>query len=512
LQIDAACEVIKGVGVVRTFRGADIEKLRHTFVMRRVVWFVLLAVVGAVVGVASARAGDTTTTTTTGTTTASTTTTPSFAPLPASSLPSGCVGAGAAALVLPSGRVIALGTPASSLGPSGYPSSGSVLTFDSSASSGSTCRSAGVSLSSVSLFDGVVTASSVQATDGKGTAPGLAINGSAVTAAAGETVPVDGWGQLTVGATVGRVTAPLVLRLLQAHDSLPAGTAVVVAFAAAALPIAKPRPTATGSSPSRTHAAQTHHSRKHRRRQAQKPPPDFPASPYPFSVGGGFTDSVRDNPVVSIAIRYLGVPYQWGGGSPTTGFDCSGLVTYVFGKLGVSLPHYAASQWYSPDAVWVAPNRLQPGDLVFFTGSDGTRKAPGHVGIYLDDGYIIDAPHTGSFVRIDNLNEPKLADEYVGAKQITSRLLDVRHLFRVPKPGEFITAIPNGFPSPTAIGPLGELGIAATGTAPLQATSLGHWIWASVVLGGVILLLLAGGLVIRRHPAPDATPSPDSSN
>jgi cell wall-associated NlpC family hydrolase len=478
--------------------------------MRRVVWLILLAVVGAVVGVASARAdgsGTTTTgttTTTTGTTT-STTTTTSFAPLPSSSLPSGCVGAGAAALVLPSGRVIALGTPASDLGPSAYPSSRSVLAFDSAASSGSTCRSAGVSLSSVSLFDGVVTASSVQATDGRGTATSLAINGSAVTAVAGGTLPVDGWGQLTLGATVGRVRAPLVLRLLQAHDSLPAGTAVVVALAASA----RPRPVDHQQAPAQ-HKQATGSSRSRKQlRQARKPPPDFPAAPNPFTVGGGFTDAARDNPVVSIAMRYLGVRYQWGGASPATGFDCSGLVQYVFGKLGVSLPHYAASQWYSPDAVWVAPNRLQPGDLVFFTGSDGTRKAPGHVGIYVDDGYIIDAPHTGSFVRIDSLSEPKLADEYVGAKQIVSRLLDVRHLSGGPKRGEFTTAILSGFPSPIASG---SLGVAAADTAAVRTTSLGRWMWGSVVLGGVILLLLAGGLVIRRHQAPDATPSPDSSN
>jgi cell wall-associated NlpC family hydrolase len=100
------------------------------------------------------------------------------------------------------------------------------------------------------------------------------------------------------------------------------------------------------------------------------------------------------------------------------GFDCSGLVKYVFGKLGVSLPHYAASQWYSPNAVWVAPSRLQPGDLVFFVGSDGTRKSPGHVGIYVDDGSIIDAPHTGSVVRIDSLNGAGYSSEYDGAKRI----------------------------------------------------------------------------------------------
>ncbi len=461
--------------------------------MRRLVWLVLLAVVGSAVAVASARAdGTATTTSTTTTATTTTTTAPSFAPLASSSLPAACVGAGAAALVLPSQRVIAFGTPASSLGPSAYRS---VLTFDSAGVSGSTCKSGTVSLSSVSLFDGVVTASSVQATDGRGSATGLAIDGTPVTATSGQTVLVDGWGQLTLGATLGRVTAPLVLRLLQAHDSLPAGTAVVVAFGASARSVAKSQTTqdgqATGSSRS-SQAGKTDDSRKHQQ-PARRPTPDFPASPSPLTVDS-LTHAARDNPVVSTALKYLGVPYQWGGASPAMGFDCSGLVKYVFGKLGVSLPHYAASQWYSPNAVWVAPNRLQPGDLVFFVGSDGTRKSPGHVGIYVDDGYIIDAPHTGSFVRIDNLGEPRLADGYVGAKRIVSGSLR-RHLLSGTKPAESTAFLP-GFPSPLTIEPLAEsLGVAAAGTA---ATPPGPW-WAGVVLGGVILLLLAGGGILHRR-------------
>jgi cell wall-associated NlpC family hydrolase len=402
------------------------------------------------------------------------------------------VGAGAAALVLPSGRVIALGTPATFLGPSAY---SSVLAFNSSIISGSGCSSAVVELTSVSLFGGVVTASSVQARAGRGSATGLAIDGSPVAAGAGAKLSVDGWGQLTLGATLGRVTGPLVLRLLQAHDSLPAGTAVVVAFGASALSVPKSRTTqdgqATGSSRS-SQTGKTNDSGK-QSQQARRPTPDFAASPYPLKIDS-LTAAARHNPVVSLALKYLGVPYQWGGASPAMGFDCSGLVKYVFGKLGVSLPHYAASQWYSPNAVWVAPNRLQPGDLVFFVGSDGTRKSPGHVGIYVDDGYIIDAPHTGSFVRIDSLGEPRLADGYVGSKRIVSGSLH-RHLLGSTKPAESTAFLP-GFPSPLTIEPLAEsLGATAASTA---ATPAGPW-WAGVVLGGVILLLLAGGGVLHRR-------------
>ncbi len=517
MQTGAGVRSHQRVGVAHTFRGAVFEKLRHTLVMRRVAWLVLLAVVGAVVGVASARAGGTgtttTSTTTTGTTASTTATTPSFAPLSLSSLPAGCVGAGAAALVLPSRRVIALGTPASNLGPSAYPSSGSVLAFDSSASSGSTCRSAGVSLGSVSLFDGVVTAGSVQATDGKGTTAGLTINGSAVTVAAGGTVPVDGWGQLTLGATVGRVTAPLVLRLLQAHGSLPAGTAVVVAFAASAQSTAKPRPVDHRQARAQhRHATGPSRSRK-QRLQPTKPPPDYPASSFPFRLSGGLADTAQDNPVVSTAMRYLGVPYRWGGASPTTGFDCSGLVMYVFAQLGVPLPHYAAAQWHTPDGVWVAPNRLQPGDLVFFTGSDGTRKAPGHVGIYVGDGYLIDAPHTGSFVRIDSLNEPKFANQYVGARQIVSHLRVTRHLLGVTQARASLAEVDRLFPLQIKLGAIGGLStIATAGTAASRHASRDYAVWVSAALGGLLLMLGVGALAFRRRHASEAVPSSDLSN
>ena len=96
----------------------------------------------------------------------------------------------------------------------------------------------------------------------------------------------------------------------------------------------------------------------------------------------------------SIALKYLGVPYRWGGASPATGFDCSGLVMYVYAQLGVQLPHQAAAQY--TDGVAVPRDQLQPGDLVFFDGLS-------HVGIYIGGGQFVDAPHTGSAARIDSL-------------------------------------------------------------------------------------------------------------
>jgi cell wall-associated NlpC family hydrolase len=127
-----------------------------------------------------------------------------------------------------------------------------------------------------------------------------------------------------------------------------------------------------------------------------------------FSTGGS---AAPYGGVVSLAMQYLGVPYKWGGTSPTTGFDCSGLVQFVYAQVGISLPHYTVSQWNYPGAVPVAKNRLQPGDLVFFNGLD-------HVGIYLGFGDFIDAPHTGANVEIDSLSQPWFASRYDGARRI----------------------------------------------------------------------------------------------
>jgi cell wall-associated NlpC family hydrolase len=363
------------------------------------------------------------------------------------------------------------------------------------------------------LLRGTITATSVQATAGRGSATGLEIDGSPSSLAPGQMVAVGVWAQLYLGKRVGRLAAPLVLVLLAPHDGLPAGTTIAVAFAAAPQPAAKPQ-AEHQSGAGTQHAGKADNSgsqnqakgaskTKKKLRQRPKPPPDFPASTFPFLLAGGLAPSVRDNRVVSTAMQEIGVPYRWGGASPRAGFDCSGLVKYVFAKLGVSLPHYAAAQWHSPDGVWVAPNRLQPGDLVFFIGSDGTRKAPGHVGIYVGDGYLIDAPHTGSLVRIDSLNERLFANQYVGARRIVGTSTGARSPQSAGTPtlaATPVNAVGHLFPPQIGLSPLGEMPVIATaGTAALRHASRNDAVWAGAPLGGLFLLLGAGVLVFRRR-------------
>jgi cell wall-associated NlpC family hydrolase len=123
---------------------------------------------------------------------------------------------------------------------------------------------------------------------------------------------------------------------------------------------------------------------------------------------GGSIPGDKYASVVSIAMQYLGVPYVWGGASPA-GFDCSGLVMYVYAQVGISLPHYTVAQWDYPNAVSVPQDQLEPGDLVFFYGL-------GHVGIYIGNGEFIDAPHTGAVVSIHSL--ASYGGAYDGAKRI----------------------------------------------------------------------------------------------
>ena len=147
---------------------------------------------------------------------------------------------------------------------------------------------------------------------------------------------------------------------------------------------------------------------------AKNPQPAPEPAPSSGSTGGSPTPSAPAPPpsshssVVSIALQYLGVPYVWGGASPS-GFDCSGLTMYAYAKVGVYLPHNAAMQYGMGTPV--SRSQLAPGDLVFFNGLS-------HVGMYIGGGRFVHAPHTGDVVKISSLSESWYASTYVGARRL----------------------------------------------------------------------------------------------
>ncbi len=112
--------------------------------------------------------------------------------------------------------------------------------------------------------------------------------------------------------------------------------------------------------------------------------------PLTTNVPGGTANATA----ARLALNYLGVPYVWGGASPS-GFDCSGLASYVYAQVGKSVPHYTGAIWAAFPQV--AYNDLQPGDLVFFYSLD-------HVGIYLGGDQFVHAPHTGDVVKVSQLS------------------------------------------------------------------------------------------------------------
>jgi cell wall-associated NlpC family hydrolase len=159
-------------------------------------------------------------------------------------------------------------------------------------------------------------------------------------------------------------------------------------------------------------AAQAKAAAKKQQSAPAPPPAPAPSNGSSGSSGGDSSGSSTPPPathssVVSIALQYLGVPYVWGGASPS-GFDCSGLTMYAYAKVGVYLPHNAAMQYGMGTPV--SRSQLAPGDLVFFNGLS-------HVGMYIGGGRFVHAPHTGDVVKISSLSEYWYAATYVGARR-----------------------------------------------------------------------------------------------
>ena len=133
--------------------------------------------------------------------------------------------------------------------------------------------------------------------------------------------------------------------------------------------------------------------------------------PAAYMQGGYSTAGIQ---ALGIAEKFIGTPYHWGGDTPATGFDCSGLVEYSYAQLGIHIPRVAADQFNV--GVPVTKDELQPGDIVFFKDSTGYVH---HEGIYIGNDMFLHAPHTGDVVKISSLDEPYYAQQFAGGRDVT---------------------------------------------------------------------------------------------
>ena len=112
----------------------------------------------------------------------------------------------------------------------------------------------------------------------------------------------------------------------------------------------------------------------------------------------------------TLALRMVGTPYRWGGESPG-GFDCSGLIRWAYGRVGVDVPHNSHALFGVGHAV--SPTRLETGDMLFFTGL-------GHVGLYLGGGLMVHSPQSGKHVEIVRLDATNYGSRLIGARRVVS--------------------------------------------------------------------------------------------
>ena len=125
-------------------------------------------------------------------------------------------------------------------------------------------------------------------------------------------------------------------------------------------------------------------------------------------------DPTAASAVLMRALGLVGTPYRYGGNTPESGFDCSGLVTYVFrDMLALNLPR-TSRELAAMQGPKIEPQRLAAGDLVFF----GNKGNVWHVGIYVGEGRFVHAPSTGGTVRLDQLDGPYWREHYTGAKRV----------------------------------------------------------------------------------------------
>jgi len=138
-------------------------------------------------------------------------------------------------------------------------------------------------------------------------------------------------------------------------------------------------------------------------------------APEPVSAVDSFYSPVAEDVLIR-AIGLVGTPYRYGGNTPDSGFDCSGLIGYVYrDAAGISLPRTTRAM-SSLRAPAVPRNALQPGDLLFFATAGG--RSVSHAGIYVGEGRFVHAPSSGGTVKLDSLSNTYWTKSYLSAKRI----------------------------------------------------------------------------------------------
>ena len=128
--------------------------------------------------------------------------------------------------------------------------------------------------------------------------------------------------------------------------------------------------------------------------------------------GGTVSSSGTASEIANFAMSFIGYSYVWGGMSPSTGFDCSGLMYYVLTQYGYSMKRVANDQMTQGTAI--SRDNLQVGDLVFF----GYGSYANHVGMYIGGGNFVHASTPSTGVRVNSLNETYYNTRYIGARRI----------------------------------------------------------------------------------------------
>ncbi|MDA0165429.1 C40 family peptidase, partial [Solirubrobacter ginsenosidimutans] len=137
-------------------------------------------------------------------------------------------------------------------------------------------------------------------------------------------------------------------------------------------------------------------------------------APVEQAIAAGNAPGPKALAAIEEASKYIGTDYKWGGSTPQTGFDCSGLMQWAYAQSGVQIPRVTYTQIAAANGVEIADKAaLKPGDLVFFANAGDVH----HVGMYLGGDKFLHAPHTGDVVKVSSLDEPYYASQFAGGRR-----------------------------------------------------------------------------------------------